>query len=374
MLGYDSADDPAALLVRPLDERRRRFLRRAVAASLLLAAGLAMCALLVASKEPAGNVALPPMGPAPEDPAPRVAIYDSNLRARMRAEQVPSACNPKPVNSACNPMCSACPVPRNETSLAQLVGECMVGGALAFCGYAGMATAGFPSDYEGGLGPLCAVTNARVEFAPKPNPATAQAELVGAEFVCFNSSKDNWDRLCISRQWYRSVDCIAHSPSSDSTPTKHPEPHRSSSRDSTAKPASPLASPLSGPLPLPSGTPPLPSPLVSSLSLSARKDSRPAFLAKILSAGEADYRASHRGRAPQFQCFHRGGFGSVPWLHLHSFDQHADSICPEMSTAEGASPNPLPHQIVCANGNRSVESRVLQMLEILEGYHPGDAY
>lgn len=160
---------------------------------------------------------------------------------------------------------------------------------------------------------MCSLTQTHVPFAQPPSPATSFAELVGPDFVCFNSSRNALDRLCISRQWIRSVDCI--------------------------RPAS----------------------------------SRPAFLTEILSAGEADFRCAHGGRAPQFQCFHRGGFGSVPWLHLHSFDGHADSICPEMSTAEGETPNPLPHQIVCANGERSVQERVRQMLAVLERYRPGYA-
>ena len=46
----------------------------------------------------------------------------------------------------------------------------------------------------------------------------------------------------------------------------------------------------------------------------------------------------------------------------HSFDGFADSICPRMNTPWGASPNPIPHKIVCANGEKSVPERVEQML------------
>ena len=84
----------------------------------------------------------------------------------------------------------------------------------------------------------------------------------------------------------------------------------------------------------------------------------PGLLHRLLAWAERDY-----GRVPRFQCFHRGGYGSVPWLHLHSFDGvQADSICPLAATRDGSSPNPQPLKIVCAEGGQPVDRRVAQML------------
>lgn len=310
MLGFDAADGKQALLgLAPAEERRRALLVSSVSlvASALALVFLGTSSVWASTSSPPLDLAIQASGLAHNS---RPSANGFNFHAKLRAERVPSACDPKPVNSRCNPLATSCPMPPNATALSELVAECIVGGALAFCGYAGMDRAGYPNDAGDGVGPMCSLTQARVPFAQPPSPATAFAAPVGPDFVCFNSSKNAWDRLCITRQWLQSVDCV------------HPA--------------------------------------------SARSE----FLTRMLSAGEADFRGAHDGRAPQFQCFHRGGFGSVPWLHLHSFDGHADSICPEMSTAGGESPNPLPHQIVCANGERSVEERVRQMLTILEGYRP----
>ena len=87
-------------------------------------------------------------------------------------------------------------------------------------------------------------------------------------------------------------------------------------------------------------------------------------LRAMLGVAADDHRAM-RGRMPRFQCFHRGGFGSVGWLHVHSFDTQADSICPSMSTAYGRSPNPLPQRFVCADGARDVDARLAQMRQVM---------
>ena len=313
MIGFDEADERSLLgtpTEHPVYDGYAALKMAAAAVSLLGVLGICLTAPLQAQ-------ALPTLVHGGDEQAQswasgRYGLWNrSTFESMLRAENVPSACDPKPVDSICNPMSASCEMPSNATAFDQLVSKCLVGGALAFCGYAGMDTTGYPSESGGGAGPVCPLTKARVAFAQPPNPATALAEFVGSDFVCFNSSKNSWDRLCISRGWIRSIDCL-------------------------------------GP-----------------------GESRAKFLAKILSAGEADYRMTHNGKAPQFQCFHRGGFGSVPWLHLHSFVGYADSICPEMSTVEGWSPNPLPHQIVCSNGERSVRDRVQQMLDVLETSPPG---
>lgn len=88
-------------------------------------------------------------------------------------------------------------------------------------------------------------------------------------------------------------------------------------------------------------------------------------LRSLLSTAYTDH-VTMRGEPPGFQCFHRGGFGSVGWLHVHSFKDHADSICPTLNTAYGRSPNPLPQRYVCADGWRDVDARVQQMRQALQ--------
>lgn len=149
--------------------------------------------------------------------------------------------------------------------------------------------------------PICSLTGDAVRFAPAAGPLHAFVWAYASGFNCFNSSKQARDRLCIPHEYMPSIDCV------------HPE-------------------------------------------------RRAAVLAVALATGERDFRRAHNGRRPQFQCFHRGGYGSVPWLHLHSFDGYADSICPRMSTPWGVSPNPIPHKIVCASGELTVAERVDQML------------
>ena len=244
-------------------------------------------------------------------------------------DNISDSCKPSPANDpSCNPLprntaawrCPAC----NDT--AQRACAESSAATRGFCAYAGMQSDGRPSDEH----PLCPLTGKPAALSPPHSPSDAYVS-VGAEFrcspafvshrgraqpclkhlppvpnlhssrplalrpqparphpthtvqrhratkparaplapsSCFNSSKDPADRLCISRAYQRSVDCIA--------------------------PA----------------------------------DALPELLSRLLYWAERDYARSH-GRAPQFQCFHRGGYGSVPWLHLHSFDgAQADSICP----------------------------------------------
>ena len=221
-------------------------------------------------------------------------------------DAVPPACNPKPANDPdCNPYtgdghCTA----YNDSGTGA---RCVYAGPgmRAFCGYASMRMDGYASDLQ----PQCALTGKLVAYEPSHSPFDAYVT-VGTEFNCFNSSKDAADRLCITRAYQRSIDCVF--------------------------PASTL----------------------------------PGLLHRLLARGETDF-VHARGRLPQFQCFHRGGFGSVPWLHLHSFDGHADSICPLMSTSQGSSPNPLPHKITCAVGAAPVTERVTQILRSMRWTDPG---
>jgi len=90
------------------------------------------------------------------------------------------------------------------------------------------------------------------------------------------------------------------------------------------------------------------------------------MLKALLSTGHADY-VSMRGAPPKFQCFHRGGFGSVGWLHVHSFQEdQVDSICPTLNTKYGMSPNPLPSRYVCADAQRDLNARVQQIREAMQ--------
>lgn len=124
-------------------------------------------------------------------------------------------------------------------------------------------------------------------------------------FNCFDSMRDPADRLCVPRQYITSVDCGL----SDAT------------------------------------------------------------LRALLSTGERDFARMRGGARPQFQCFHRGGFGSVGWLHVHSFVHQADSICPTMTTPYGEAPNPLPQRMVCADGWRDLDARFAQMRRVLDLVH-----
>lgn len=301
MLGFtDDADDDALLARRRAPRGRVRASDVAVLLGTFVAVSGCVAVLQQATASRyAHTVALGKM----EEAALDIKLnYDYDQRDVL--DVIPPACDPQPAGTPCNPPHEVDGVPRPCPPFnSSLVGRCLTGGTLAFCGYAGMQSDGYPSDdYPGG--PRCSLTGQPVPFAPPgdpvANPVNAYTVQRGADFSCFNSSKQGFDRLCIPRAYVASIDCVA--------------PHR------------------------------------------------PDFLARILAVGEADFAQQNDGRKPQFQCFHRGGYGSVAWLHLHSFDGHADSICPMMSTREGASPNPLPKKIVCANGEAAVPQRVQQML------------
>ena len=204
---------------------------------------------------------------------------------------VPRSCKPRAAN---DPNCN--PLPHTAAWLADRdMAVCAESspGMRAFCAYAGMQADGYPSEAR----PVCPLTGRSEVLGPARSPSDAYVS-VGPEFSCFNSSKDPKDRLCIPREYQRSIDSIF--------------------------PA----------------------------------DALPGLLHRLLAWAERDY-----GRAPRFQCFHRGGYGSVPWLHLHSFDGvQADSICPLAATRDGAAPNPQPLRIVCADGGQPVDRRAAQML------------
>ena len=212
----------------------------------------------------------------------------------------------------CNPLVGHCSDGGEDRDIAW---QCMLDPPTrTFCGYAGIIDPA--RDFVDGA--ICAATAGRVSFALPNGLLNAPNGLLNARvslvhsFVCFTSIKDAGDRLCIPRVWHRSIDCI--------------EP----------------------------GT------------------SRPQLLAHILEAGSIDFTRAH-GRSPRFQCFHRGGYGSVGWLHLHSFDDSADHMCPASSSSEGKSPNPHPRQYVCAEGSLNITGRVEQMLRALSAPVPAAA-
>ena len=236
------------------------------------------------------------------------------------AFHLPSACDPKPGGADCNPP-APCPSAwmRNASAAASCIRSQP---ALAsFCHYAGMREAGLPAEVR----PKCELTGERARLPADATPLQGNARVVvfgdgnasaPTTVNCFASLKEPSDRLCITTAFYASIDCV------------------------------------------PDGE-------------------RPTVLRALLAVGDADFRGRNGGRAPQFQCFHRGGYGSVPWLHLHSFDGHADSICPLMRTALGAPPNPLPRKIACSDGGaQTVEARALQIESLMEAapYTPPYAY
>ena len=144
--------------------------------------------------------AAPPAVPASDDATPELPpsfAYDQE-----NYDVVPKACDPKPVRSVCNPdhvrhgVELVCPAFN-----ASLGPQCLTAGTLAFCGYAAMASGGYPS--EARHAPRCALNGAPVPFLPPAdpvsNPTNAYISPYGPEFACFNSSKQGADRLCIPR-------------------------------------------------------------------------------------------------------------------------------------------------------------------------------
>ena len=218
---------------------------------------------------------------------------------------IPKACLPEPhkLPGSCNPR-APCSAPLDRQTAAEC---CSVSVSVATLSFCSLAAANASSSGEL---PACPLNGERMPAGASIYKNAALPDAVDPhlavypKFSCFNSLRDTEDRLCIPRRYISSVDCI---------------------------PAS----------------------------------QRAQLLADLMSTAADDYAIHSGGRLPEFQCFHRGGYGSVGWLHLHSFDEQADSICPRMRTEFGVSPNPLPEKIVCADGWRPIGERVEQMLNVL---------
>ena len=114
---------------------------------------------------------------------------------------VPRSCRPRPAN---DPNCN--PLPHTAAWLADRdMAVCAESspGMRAFCAYAGMQADGYPSEAR----PVCPLTGRSEVLGRARSPSDAYVS-VGPEFSCFNSSKDPKDRLCIPREYQRSIDSI----------------------------------------------------------------------------------------------------------------------------------------------------------------------
>eukprot|EP00965_Chrysotila_dentata_P204290 6182248-Pleurochrysis_carterae.AAC.2 len=151
--------------------------------------------------------------------------------------------------------------------------------------------------------PVCSINGKQPDFAPPPDPATAYVS-VYSDMNCFASMKDAKDRLCIPRDYIPNIDCVQ------------------SSR-------------------------------------------LPGLLALWLRLSELDFKSNNDGRSPTFQCFHRGGYGSVGWFHLHAFDNQTDSFCPSMSNNPQML-SPMPNLYICTRGHWTLERRVVDVVQLME--------